>query len=169
MTETTVTTRQALDALRAELNAQLEPDPYFRFRHHYVFHTAWAEMWRGGMWIAQRVGDSARATSLRAAMSEAELEEFNMLSEHYGTDITTRQALDALKAELKTQRERDQNFRFRRDHKFKTAWVEIWRGGSWITARVGDGEQARSKRASMSEDEREDFNRLLEHYGRPRQ
>ena len=90
--------------------------------------------------------------------------ELDELKEYYG-DITPRQALDALKEELNTQRERDQNFRFRRDHKFKTAWVEMWPGGSWISARVGDGEQATSKRASMSEDEREDFNRLLEHYG----
>ena len=79
-----ITTRQALDALKEELRTQLERDQNFRFRHHYVFHTAWAEMWRGGMWIRNRVGDSARAMSLRAAMSEAELEEFNMLSEYYG-------------------------------------------------------------------------------------
>ena len=84
MTETTVTTRQALDALGAELRMQRELDQNFRFRRNHAFHTAWADRWAGGMWILNRVGDSARATSLRAAMSEAELEEFNMLSEYYG-------------------------------------------------------------------------------------
>ena len=85
MTETTFTTRQALDALGEELRTQRFTDPYFRFRATHAFHTAWAEMWRGGMWMATRVGDSARAMSLRAAMSEAELEEFNRLLEHYGS------------------------------------------------------------------------------------
>tara|TARA_B100000768_G_scaffold176115_1_gene188423 strand:- start:217 stop:591 length:375 start_codon:yes stop_codon:yes gene_type:complete len=84
MTETTFTTRQALDALGEELRTQRFTDPYFRFRATHAFHTAWAEMWRGGMWIRNRVGDSERAMSLRAAMSEAELEEFNRLLEHYG-------------------------------------------------------------------------------------
>ena len=85
MTETTFTTRQALDALGEELRTQRERDPYFRLRATHAFHTAWAEMWRGGMWIRNRVGDSERAMSLRAAMSEAELEELNMLLEHYGS------------------------------------------------------------------------------------
>ena len=164
MTETTFTTRQALDALGEELRTQRSTDPYFRFRRDHAFHTAWADRWAGGMWILNRVGDSARATSLRASMSEAELEEFNRLLEHYG-NITTRQALDALGAELRMQRERDQNFRFRRNHAFHTAWAEMWRGGSWISARVGDGASARRYRAWMTEAELEEFNMLSEYYG----
>ena len=85
MTDTTFTTRQALDALGEELRTQRSTDPYFRFRQPYVFHTAWADRWAGGMWIRNRAGDSERAMSLRAAMSEAELEEFNRLLEHYGS------------------------------------------------------------------------------------
>jgi hypothetical protein len=50
-----------------------------------VVHERWAEEWAGGMWIRNRVGNSARGMSLRASMSEAELEEFNRLLEHYGS------------------------------------------------------------------------------------
>ena len=71
-------------------------------------------------------------------MSEAELKELDELKKYYGTTITTRQALDALKEELRTQRERDPYWRFRQGHKFKTAWAEEWPGGMWISARVGD-------------------------------
>ena len=85
MTDTTFTTRQALDALGEELRTQRSTDPYFRFRQPYVFHTAWADRWAGGMWIAQRVGDGASARRNRAIMTEAELEEFNRLLEHYGS------------------------------------------------------------------------------------
>ena len=49
-----------------------------------MVHERWAEERAGGMWIRNRAGDSERAMSLRAAMSEAELEEFNMLLEYYG-------------------------------------------------------------------------------------
>ena len=84
MTDTTFTTRQALDALGEELRTQRFTDPYFRFRRDHAFHTAWAEMWRGGSWISARVGDGASARRYRASMTEAELEEFNMLSEYYG-------------------------------------------------------------------------------------
>ena len=84
MTETTFTTRQALDALGEELRTQRSTDPYVRCRRDHAFHTAWADRWAGGMWIAQRVGDGASARRNRAIMTEAELEEFNMLSEYYG-------------------------------------------------------------------------------------
>ena len=53
-----------------------------------------------------------------------ELKELDELKKYYGTTITTRQALDALKEELRTQRERDPCWRFRQGHKFKTAWAE---------------------------------------------
>ena len=98
-------------------------------------------------------------------MSEAELKAFNELIEHYGTVSTTRQALDALKEELRTQRERDPYWRFLSGHKFNTAWKEEWPGASWIAARVGDSDRARRLRASMSEAELEEFNELLEYYG----
>ena len=49
---------------------------------------------------------------MRSSMSEAELKEFDELKKYYG-DITTRQALDALKEELRTQRERDPYWRFK--------------------------------------------------------
>ena len=42
---------------------------------------------------------------------------------------TNEEALDALKEELKTQRERDPYWRFKQGHKFKTAWAEEWPGG----------------------------------------
>ena len=77
-------------------------------------------------------------------------------------DITTRQALDALKEELKTQRERDPYWRFKQGHKFKTAWAEMWPGGSWISLRVGDSEQAKNMRASMSEAELKELDELKE-------
>ena len=98
-------------------------------------------------------------------MSEDELEGFKRLLEYYGTDITTRQALDALWKELEKQQSTNPYWRFKQVHKFKTAWAEMWPGGRWITARVGDGEQARRMRELMSEAELEEFNRLLEHYG----
>jgi len=163
-----ITTRQALDALWKELEKQQSMNTYFRFKAEHKFKTAWAEMWGGGMWISTRVGDSASATSRRALMSEAERKELDELKKYYG-DITTRQALDALKEELRTQRERDPNFRFKSDHKFKTAWAEEWQGGMWIAVRVGDGAAATRNRASMSEAEREEFNELIEYYGRSRQ
>ena len=63
--------------------------------------------------------------NMRASMSEAELKELDeAFEEVLWQDITTRQALDALKEELKTQRERDPYWRFRQGHKFKTAWAE---------------------------------------------
>ena len=74
-----------MDALTAVLTEQLEQDQNFRFTHRHKFRTAWAEMWPGGMWIAQRLGDGARAMRNRASMSEAELEEFDRLAEYYGT------------------------------------------------------------------------------------
>ena len=39
----------------------------------------------------------------------------------------------------------------------------------WIAVRVGDGAAATRNRASMSEAEREEFNELIEYYGRSRQ
>merc|ERR1712100_1005427 len=97
-------------------------------------------------------------------MSEAELEEFNELLEHYGV-ITPRQALDALKEELRTQRERDPYWRFSSTHSFGTAWMENWPGGMWIANRVGDGQKAVRHRAPMSEAELEEFNELFDNYG----
>ena len=84
MTRAAFTTRQALDALTAVLTEQLERDQNFRFTRRHVFPTAWGEF-RGGMWIAARLGDGARAMRNRASMSEAELEEFDRLAEYYGT------------------------------------------------------------------------------------
>jgi hypothetical protein len=166
---TDITTRQALDALKEELKTQRERDPYWRFKQGHSFKTAWAEMWPGGNWISLRIGDSAAHIINRASMSEAELKELDELKEHYGTDITTRQALDALKEELKTQRERDPYWRLKSDHKFKTAWAEMWPGGSWIAGRVGVGARATRLRASMSEAELKELDELKEHYGRSRQ
>jgi len=165
----TITPRQALDALKEELRTQQQRDQYWRFKKGHKFRTAWAEEWPGGMWIAVRVGDGKQATNKRSSMSEAELEEFNELIKYYGTTITPRQALDALKEELRTQRERDPYWRFTQRHKFKTAWAEKWPGGHWIANRAGDGEQATGYRASMSEAELEEFNELLAYYGRSRQ
>jgi len=129
MTQAAITTRQALDALMAELTEQLARDPSFRFRRTHMFATAWSEMWPGGIWIAQRVGESERARRLRDSMNVEELTEFNGLAEYYG-QVSDEEALAALEAEVARQ---PAGWRIRRDLTLSTAFNPAWNAGIWVS------------------------------------
>ena len=92
----------------------------------------------------------------RASMSEDELKELDRLLEHYGK-ITTRQALDALKEELKTQRERDPYWRFKQGHSSRRRGR---RCGQVVTGSHRSVTVQPKYRASMSEAELKELDEL---------
>ena len=98
-------------------------------------------------------------------MTASERASFDELVEHYGTDVSTAQALEALHAHLKEQLKKDKYWRFKKSTKIETPWAKKWNAGTWITKRTGDSAQAKSARASMTAPELASFNELVEYYG----
>jgi len=162
---TDVSTAQALEALHAHLKEQLKKDKYWRFQRSTKIETPWATNWNAGSWINSRTGDYASAKSKRASMTASELASFNELLEHYGTDVSPAQALEALHAYLKEQLKKDKYWRFKQSTKIETPWAKKWNAGTWITKRTGDSASAKRARASMTKSELASFDELVEHYG----
>ena len=162
---TDVSTAQALEALHAYLKEQLKKDKYWRFKQSTKIETPWAKNWKAGSWISARTGDSAQAKSKLASMTKSELASLNELLEHYGTNVSTAQALEALHAHLKAQLKEDKYWRFKQSTKIETPWAKNWKAGVWISGRTGDRAQAKSARKSMTASELASLNELVEHYG----
>ena len=102
---------------------------------------------------------------IERSISESELAAFNELVMRDGAGPSTAEALEALRAHLRAQLERDMYWRFNRSTMIETPWARRWKAGCWISVRTGDGARARSLRASMTASELASFDELLEYYG----
>ena len=102
---------------------------------------------------------------IERSISESELAAFNELVMRDGAGPSTAEALEALRAHLRAQLERDMYWRFKQSTAIETPWARRWNAGVWISVRTGDGARARSLRASMTASELASFDEILEHYG----
>ena len=160
----------ALDALEEAVFQRQQVEPGWRMPAAYTLAVAWGDQgWKAGSWVSARRGDGDRALALRDKMTEMQRARLDALP--YGrlapetSTFSTDDALAALEAEVAQQRRAEPGWRMPANHTLAAPWGDLWKAGSWVSARRGDGDRARASRAKMTETQQARLDALP--YGRP--